>query len=76
MKAIRETNKEVNQVEKYKVIVPFGDLQDNSKPYKVGDSYPRPANKKITKKRIEELSTNNNPAGKPFIEEVVDNKGE
>lgn len=76
VKAIQETNKEVNQVAKYKVIVPFGDLQDNSKPYKVGDSYPRPANKKITKKRIEELSTNNNPAGKPFIEEVVDNKGE
>lgn len=70
VKAIEETNKEVSQVAKYIVIESFADLQDKSKPYTTGDGYPRPANKKISEKRIEELSTNKNKAGRPFIEKA------
>lgn len=72
VKAIQE----VNQVAKYRVIESFGDLQDNGKSYKAGDGYPRPANKKVSKERIEELSTIKNVAGRPFIEKVSEEKGE
>lgn len=55
---------------KYEVTEGFADLSDKNKPYYVGDTYPKPANKKVSAKRIEELSTNKNNAGRPFIKEV------
>lgn len=55
---------------KYKVIYPFIDLQDNNKLYELGESFPKPANKKVTKKRIDELLSNKNKFGAPVIEEV------
>lgn len=55
---------------KYEVVEDFRDLQDNNKLYKKGDHYPLPANKKVTKKRLQELSTAENKAGRPFIKEV------
>ena len=64
----------MSQVAKYIVIESFADLQDKSKPYTAGDGYPRPANKKISEKRIEELSTNKNTAGRPFIEKVSEER--
>ena len=50
---------------KYIVIERFEDR--DGKQYKADEVYPRPANKKVTKKRIEELTTNNNNVGRPFI---------
>ena len=50
---------------KYIVIERFED--SDGKQYKADEVYPRPANKKVTKKRIEELTTNNNNEGRPFI---------
>ena len=50
---------------KYIVIERFEDR--DGKQYKKDEVYPRPANKKITKKRLEELTNNNNNVGRPFI---------
>lgn len=55
---------------KYEVIEGFADLSDKKKPYYVGDTYPKPGNKRVSSKRIEELSTNKNSARRPFIKEV------
>ncbi|WP_337227983.1 hypothetical protein [Staphylococcus succinus] len=55
---------------KYKVISSFKDGKDKNKEYNVGDSYPKPANKKISEDRINELSSNSNKVGKAFIEAV------
>ena len=51
----------------YIVVKKFRDLQDNDKVYKVGDKYPR-RGLRPTKKRIEELSTENNKIGCVLIE--------
>lgn len=55
----------------YKVIHFFTDLQDNGKPYGVGDVFPRPGIS-VSEKRLKELATANNKQGKPLIELVRD----
>lgn len=55
---------------KFTVLHAFTDLQDKDKVYNVGDSFPKPANKKVSDKRIEELSTDKNKQGKVLIQEV------
>lgn len=55
---------------KYEVVREFKDLQDGDKKYKVGKAFPSPANKKISDKRLKELSTKDNAAGYAVIKEV------
>lgn len=55
----------------YKVLSEFHDKQDNYYLYKKGDLYPR-GDKKVTAKRISELSTDKNAAGIPLIAEIDD----
>lgn len=55
---------------KYEVIRDFVDSQDKNKKYKVGDSYPQPANKKISGERLAELLSSDNKLGQPVIREV------
>lgn len=50
----------------YRVIERFKDLQDNDRIYEVGDFYQGPK----SKKRIAELSGDENKIGKPLIEKV------
>lgn len=57
------------------VINKFKDLQDNGFFYNVGDTYPRKG-KKASKKRIAELSGDENKRGMPLIEEVEENEEE
>lgn len=61
---------------KYEVIESFRDSKDKNKLYQVGDSYPKPANKKVSKARIDSLSSKDNKIGKPFIKEVAEEKQE
>lgn len=61
---------------KYEVIESFRDSKDKNKLYQVGDSYPKPANKKVSKSRIDSLSSKDNKIGKPFIKELEDAKEE
>lgn len=56
----------------YIVIKDFTDLQDNGKLYEENNTFPRPANKKVSKKRLEELSGENNRRKEPLIKEVVE----
>ncbi|APC48296.1 hypothetical protein BME96_09005 [Virgibacillus halodenitrificans] len=65
LKAIKEVH-----AMKYKVLHYFEDLQDDNKPYNEGDVFPRPANKKVTKKRLQELASAKNKQGKALIEKV------
>ncbi|MEK4922390.1 hypothetical protein MKX78_10760 [Cytobacillus sp. FSL R5-0569] len=58
-----------NKKPRYTVLVGFTDLEDNNKVYKKDKPYPRPASKKVTKERIEELTTSNNKRGIPLIKE-------
>lgn len=55
---------------KYIVVEDFKDLQDKNKVYAKGDTYPSPANKKISKERIQALSSKDNKQGRPVIKEV------
>lgn len=57
----------------YRVIKHFTDLQDNGRPYDVGNIYPRNGFN-VTDKRLEELASSNNRQGVPLIEEVVEKK--
>ena len=50
----------------YKVIHFFTDLQDNSHPYNVGETFPREG-VSVTAERLEELSGKHNLQGKPLI---------
>ncbi len=59
---------------KYIVLERFEDR--DGKQYKADEVYPRPANKKVSKKRIEELMTNNNNVGRPFIKQEEEEKEE
>lgn len=59
---------------KYIVLERFEDR--DGKQYKADEVYPRPANKKVSKKRIEELTTNNNNVGRPFIKQEEEEKEE
>ncbi|WP_330948897.1 hypothetical protein [Virgibacillus sp. MG-45] len=54
---------------KYVVIHYFEDLQDESRPYNVGDVFPVEG-KKVSKKRINELASAKNKQGKALIEKV------
>lgn len=54
----------------YRVIKYFTDLQDNGYAYRVGDEYPHPGFR-ATKKRINELSSNDNKQGVPLIAETA-----
>ena len=55
---------------KYIVLEYFEDLQDNNKPYNEGDTFPYPANKKVSKERIKELASKKNVRERPVIKEV------
>ena len=45
---------------KYEVLHKFIDLEDKNKIYNAGDTYPKPANKKVSHDRILDLSTSDN----------------
>lgn len=54
----------------YQVIHDFKDLQDKNKIYRAGETYPTPANKKVSDKRLDELMSKNNRLGVAVIAEV------
>ena len=54
----------------YRTIARFTDLQDNNRLYRVGDEFPRPG-LKVSKKRLQELSTNANRRKIPLIAEIA-----
>ena len=56
----------------YKVIEYFEDLQDNGRPYNVGDVFPVDGNT-VTAERISELASTQNRRRIPLIEEVAEN---
>jgi len=58
------------KAKQYEVVAEFIDLEDNKKHYQVGDTFPRPANKKVAAARIEELSSKANKQNKVLIKEV------
>lgn len=53
----------------YKVVKYFEDLQDNSRPYNEGDTYPRKG-LRVSKARLAELASDKNRRGEPLIVEV------
>ena len=53
----------------YKVIEYFEDLQDNGRPYNVGDVFPADGNT-VSAERIAELASTQNRRRIPLIEEV------
>ena len=55
----------------YKVIEYFEDLQDNGRPYNVGDVFPVDGNT-VTAERIAELASTQNRRHIPLIEEIVE----
>ncbi|MEB8088260.1 hypothetical protein NGH74_13930 [Staphylococcus pseudoxylosus] len=55
---------------KFKVLHRFIDLEGKERLYEEGDIFPKPANKKLTEKRIKELTTSKNKRGKALIEEI------
>ena len=55
----------------YKVIEYFEDLQDNGRPYNVGDVFPVDGNT-VSAERIAELASDKNRLGVPLIEEVAE----
>lgn len=55
----------------YKVIEYFEDLQDNSRPYNVGDVFPVDGNT-VTAKRLAELASTQNRRRIPLIEEIAE----
>ena len=59
----------------YKVVELFTDLQDNNYRYEVGSTFPRKG-KRVTKKRLHELSTVNNKRKTILIKEVEEDKEE
>lgn len=62
-----------NKQEKYEVIKYFVDLQDGDHEYNVGVKFPR-GNKKVSQKRLAELSGSDNKQGTPLIKKVEDTK--
>jgi hypothetical protein len=61
---------------KYEVIKDFIDSQDKNKKYKVGDSFPFPANKKISEERLATLLSTDNKLKTPVIQEIIEEKQE
>ena len=53
----------------YKVIEYFEDLQDNGRPYNVGDAFPADGNA-VSDERIAELASTQNRRRIPLIEEI------
>ncbi len=53
----------------YKVIAYFEDLQDNGRPYNVGDVFPVDGNT-VTAERLAELASTQNRRHIPLIEEI------
>ena len=54
----------------YKVIAYFEDLQDNGRPYNVGDMFPVDGNT-VTSERLAELASTQNRRRIPLIEEIA-----
>ena len=54
----------------YKVIEYFEDLQDNGRPYNVGDVFPVDGNN-VSAERIAELASTQNSKRVPLVEEVT-----
>ena len=54
----------------YKVIKFFTDLQDNNRPYNVGDIFPHADNSPVPAYRIAELASSDNKQGVPLIQLV------
>lgn len=65
---------------KYVVLHAFKDLQDidpktkKNKIYKKDETFPNPANKKVSKERIAQLTSTDNKQGRAVIEEVKEEK--
>ena len=55
----------------YKVIEYFEDLQDNGRPYNVGDVFPADGNT-VSAERLAELASTQNRRRIPLIEEVAE----
>ena len=55
----------------YKVIEYFEDLQDNGRPYNVGDVFPVDGNT-VTDERLSELASTQNRRRIPLIEELAE----
>ena len=55
----------------YKVIEYFEDLQDNGRPYNVGDVFPADGNT-VSAERLSELASTQNRRRIPLIEEVAE----
>ena len=55
----------------YKVIEYFEDLQDNGRPYNVGDVFPVDGNT-VSDERIAELASTQNRRHIPLIEEIAE----
>ena len=53
----------------FKVVKKFYDLKDKNHCYYVGDIFPHNG-KKVSEKRVAELSSNKNKMGVPLIEEI------
>lgn len=51
----------------YTVLHDFKDLQDKNKIYRTGETYPTPANKKVSDERLKELQSKNNKLGIQLI---------
>lgn len=61
--------------DKYTVIKYFVDLQDDNHEYNVGVKFPR-GNKKVSKKRLDELAGSDNKQGTPLIKKVEEPKAD
>lgn len=66
----KEVKKNVVKKDKYKVVMDFRDAEDDNKLYQSGENYPKPSNKKVTQKRLDELAGSENKIGKAVIEKV------
>ncbi|TDM21810.1 hypothetical protein ETI05_03450 [Macrococcoides canis] len=59
------TTTKVEKKDEYVVVIPFYDAEDKGKEYLINDPYPKPASKKATQKRIDQLLNHEN--GKSYI---------
>ncbi|NIK11194.1 hypothetical protein FHR85_000567 [Alkalibacillus almallahensis] len=66
VEAIQEVAQMAKQ--KYEVIESFRDLEEDKEYFK-GDRFPKPANKKVSQERLDELSSSDNKAGRPLIQQ-------
>ncbi|MFD9626973.1 hypothetical protein [Peribacillus muralis] len=60
----------MSEKKRYQVIKDFKDLHDKGKIYRKGESFPKPANKKVEAERLEELLSSENKLKKPVIKEI------